>query len=826
MDVDNPTPPTTRDPRLSRNKPALTKAALSDVGASSSPTAPRPGPKASVATPADERDLTSGDQLLRGLSELIRTAADSVIQNAEKEKLVKKKETTEGLLKKAKTTPSFPSIITFFQQARNNEDLDLAQMDDTINRNQTRYRRLESSFTSKLAQSLLHNSTTADERLGQLQDEIRELNNRVKDPMGETKIKSLEAEIRMLRDRLTLLEKTSGNHTASINSQIKQGRQTTERVDRLTSDLAQLPSESTVPPRVSSELEELKRITTALDTKLRSFEKAQQDYSNSISTISRSMDAQHKRLDASSETFQSLERRFGQTNERMASLERIRALPPPPPQAASPSALSTLDKRLVDLERKIAAFPRPDTGSFDSKVQALSEQLDQLQNLQAMKDELHFAELEELKKASVEKTEIQRLKENYTRLAEETARITQWSATATQKSNSHNTLIEKTLKTLQSLQVGLHSLETRYNHLSTEPIVQNTIAAVQELYPPAAQLNKLTEQIAALRNEAKEEIPPLKRTVEQLVQLRNSQEILIKRLQEETSQRAIEANQLRDMTGKIDSRVTAIQEQLIKGGDLPDKLQQLHANFDSLAEKYHEHFSKIQEQIQSREEATAQTKIELEEARHRLEEQVQTLSQEVDRIGHAVTGVKNTTMTAVNSIANIRSTTEQNLQTAASQQVGLKSLIDRFSHFERTMLADHQGLLAQMEALKESLTLASQRSPVPVREETVPESRLQSPKQEESLAISDTTSQVTYAEMAESNPTLALRGKKKKKRPRPSGISDDERSSTGARNDSPRIFSSPSQIMDAENAMPSESKKRSKKKKKRRLEVEEPITID
>ncbi|KKZ63219.1 hypothetical protein EMCG_02424 [[Emmonsia] crescens] len=46
--------------------------------------------------------------------------------------------------------------------------------------------------------------------------------------------------------------------------------------------------------------------------------------------------------------------------------------------------------------------------------------------------------------------------------------------------------VENQSRTIQAHQIALHSLETRYNHLSTEPIVQQMVVAMQEMYPHAS----------------------------------------------------------------------------------------------------------------------------------------------------------------------------------------------------------------------------------------------------------------------------------------------------------------------------------------------------
>lgn len=861
MDVDNPNTPTSRDPRLiSRNRPPPARTASLDTGIAGSPNGHKLGVRQpNNSPPIDRQDVATGDQFIRALSDLIKAAVDTATQEVEKDKLKKKKETTEGLLRKAKATPSFPSTTAFFQQARKDEDSELTRMDETITQHQAHYRQLENSLTTKWVPLLLRNNSNADEKISKLQDEIRALRRQVGDSESDAsrdKYQSLEVKVKILQDRVVLLEKASSNHATSINAQMTYGKEIKERVDKLSSDFAQFPSQGTIPTHFSSEVDELKRITTTLDAKLSSLQKAQEEYSSSLERVNKTMDAQQKLLSAGNDTSITFEKKFKEIHDRLAPIENVKVTPPEAP-ATVPTDTSNIEMRLKNVERNLSNIPRPDS-SLQSRVRSLSEKLDQLQDLQSMKDELHFAEMEEIKNtvnkadiqslkdgysrlaeetrrisqsdkaeiqslkdsfsrleeetrrirqldpAAVDKAEIQSLKLSYSRLAEEIQKMSQWNPTAALeqintvdvKVNTVDAALKNSNRLLESVRVGLHSLETRYNHLSTELVVKNMVVAMQEMYPSAGQL---AEQITTLKTQAEKEMLSLKKTIEQLIQAQNGQKTLVDRLQDDVGQRSADVTHLRETFGKVALQVSALTEQLEGARAVPDKLQQLHANFDSLTEQYREHVSAIKDHINAKEAADGQNRIELDESFRELKDQVQNLSSGLNQM-----------KVAMNEIA--------------LNKKDLQSLDDRFRCFQESVSADHRDLSEQIEALKDSLE--SQQSTVQAPD-SLPESVMQSPKREESLTESDVTPLPNYAEMAEANPALALREKKKKKkRPRPSTLSDDENErSSGARNDSPRTFSSPVNTLD-EGASPSESRRKSKKKKKRRLITEGPITID
>lgn len=772
---------------------------------------------------------------------MIKAAVDTAAREVEKDKLLKKKDMTEGLLRKAKAAPNFPSTTAFFQQARKDEDSELTRMDETISRHQAHYRQLENSLTTKWVPLLLRNHSDSDQKINKLQDEIRALKKRAGDSesgASREKYQLLETKMKMLQDRVVLLEKTSDNYATSINTQMRYEKENKERVDKLSSDIAQFASQETILKHFSTEVEELKRITIALDAKLSSLQRAQEEYSGSLGRVNEIIDAQRKRLDASNDNSATFEKKFKEIHERLAPIEKVHVIPPEGP-ATVPIDASKIELRLKNVEDNLAMIPRPDS-SLRSTVQNLSEQLQQLQSLQAMKDEFHFAEMEEIKKSTVDKADIQSLKDNYSRLADETRRISQldragavgqaeiqslkdsysrlageiqkiqsdraiavdkaeiqslketcsrlaeniqkmsqWNpAAALQqihtvdvKINTVDAALKSSNRLLESVRVGLHSLETRYNHLSTEMVVKNMVVAMQEMYPSAGQL---TEQITTLKNQAEKEISSLKKTIEQLVQTQNSQKALVNCLQDDVGQRSAEITHLRDLFGKVAHQVSALTEQLEEVRALPDK--------------------------KGKEVADGQNRIELNESFRELKDQVQNLS------------------SGLNQMKVVMSEITLNKK-------DLQSLDDRFRCLEESVPVNHRVLSEQINTLKDSLE--THKSIVQALD-CLPASGMQSLKREQSPSGSDAAPHTNFVEMTETNPALALREKKrKKKRPRPPTLSDNENErSSGSRNESPMIFSSPAHTLDNEVASPSENKRKTKKKKKRRLITEGPITID
>ncbi|KAH2329841.1 hypothetical protein KXW87_002828 [Aspergillus fumigatus] len=843
MDVDNPNTPTSRDPRLvSRNRPAPARTASLDAGIWGSPNGYKLGARSpNDPPPIDRQDEAPGDQFIRTLSELIKAAVDTAAREVEKDKLLKKKDMTEGLLRKAKAAPNFPSTTAFFQQARKDEDSELTRMDETISRHQAHYRQLENSLTTKWVPLLLRNHSDSDQKINKLQDEIRALKKRAGDSesgASREKYQLLETKMKMLQDRVVLLEKTSDNYATSINTQMRYEKENKERVDKLSSDIAQFASQETILKHFSTEVKGLKRITIALDAKLSSLQRAQEEYSGSLGRVNEIIDAQRKRLDASNDNSATFEKKFKEIHERLAPIEKVHVIPPEGP-ATVPIDASKIELRLKNVEDNLAMIPRPDS-SLRSTVQNLSEQLQQLQSLQAMKDEFHFAEMEEIKKSTVDKADIQSLKDNYSRLADETRRISQldragavgqaeiqslkdsysrlageiqkiqsdraiavdkaeiqslketcsrlaeniqkmsqWNpAAALQqihtvdvKINTVDAALKSSNRLLESVRVGLHSLETRYNHLSTEMVVKNMVVAMQEMYPSAGQL---TEQITTLKNQAEKEISSLKKTIEQLVQTQNSQKALVNCLQDDVGQRSAEITHLRDLFGKVAHQVSALTEQLEEVRALPDK--------------------------KGKEVADGQNRIELNESFRELKDQVQNLS------------------SGLNQMKVVMSEITLNKK-------DLQSLDDRFRCLEESVPVNHRVLSEQINTLKDSLE--THKSIVQALD-CLPASGMQSLKREQSPSGSDAAPHTNFVEMTETNPALALREKKrKKKRPRPPTLSDNENErSSGSRNESPMIFSSPAHTLDNEVASPSENKRKTKKKKKRRLITEGPITID
>jgi hypothetical protein len=93
-------------------------------------------------------------------------------------------------------------------------------------------------------------------------------------------------------------------------------------------------------------------------------------------------------------------------------MENMKVTPPEAPTTA-PTDTPNIELHLKNVESNRFKIPRPDS-SLQSRVQSLSEKLNQLQTLQSMKDEFHFAEMEEIKK-TVNQADIQSLKDGYSK---------------------------------------------------------------------------------------------------------------------------------------------------------------------------------------------------------------------------------------------------------------------------------------------------------------------------------------------------------------------------------------------------------------------------
>ncbi|KAB8271929.1 hypothetical protein BDV30DRAFT_137828 [Aspergillus minisclerotigenes] len=820
-----------RDPRLNRPPPPY--------GTTSQDTQPRKFfTSPSASRQYEPRADAPGDQFVQRLSDLIQAAVKTASLTSEKEVIQKKQSTTEGLLKRTKAQQGFPSTTAFFQQTWNDEGGHLARIDGALKEHLSRYDQLEKVLRANWTSSIIAGPSLVD-KYDQLKEEIETTKQDAKRSKDEAtslrdQNRSLEDTLKSLQARMTILEKSLENHGTSLSQQTKDQ---SCRLDEISLEFEKrLESVSTkveesVSTKFHVEVDEWQKQRTALGTELESLRTSQKSFSVAIGKVDQTTKEQQQKIS----DIESLGQRLDILDTRLGSVESTRTAPP---------AVTATNDSNVD---KVSA------SHLQTKIESLENILKQLQGLQEMKDDLHFSEMEDLKKSLVQASEeLVIVKNNCNVLSSEVKTLRELNpSTALQQVANLSGSLQSTQQLVETVKVGLHSLETRYNSLTTEPLARNMVVALQEMYPSASQL---LEQYSGLKT-----------VVDNLCQ---SQNTVIRQSQQEAALRLDEINKLRNDHASLSGSLAPLWEhyEQQKGQNPPpshDDIGKLRVELQSLSTKFEGSISKYDSQFRSQKQSDDRFLDGLREERNKFDSRLSQVASSLESLANDVEKVRSVNTGSLERLANdvgeVRSVNTSSLakvETHASDikllqddlhelkkatsdrhqafldQLGditkahsahdtnISSLLDRISELERSEKLRHKELHEQLDELKKAVEAKVFHpravSPIVV-EDQAPNPTDDSPADPEEAA--------RILNVAETNPGLALRErkKKKKKRPRPSGLSEDEKTPTIARQESPRSLSSGASPFEQGE---STENKRPKKKKKRKMASTEPIPLD
>ncbi|KAE8324289.1 hypothetical protein BDV39DRAFT_119611 [Aspergillus sergii] len=820
-----------RDPRLNR-PPPLYGTTSQDTQSRKFFTSP------SASRQYEPRADAPGDQFVQRLSDLIQAAVKTASLTSEKEVIQKKQSTTEGLLKRTKAQQGFPSTTAFFQQTWNDEGGHLARIDGALKEHLSRYDQLEKVLKANWTSSIIAGPSLVD-KYDQLKEEIETTKQDAKRSKDEAaslrdQNRSLEDTLKSLQARMTILEKSLENHGTSLSQQTKDQ---SSRLDEISMEFEKrLESVSTkveesVSTKFHVEVDEWQKQRTALGTELESLRTCQKNFSVAIGKVDQTTKEQQQKIS----DIESLGQRLDMLDTRLGSVESTRMAPP---------TITATNDSNVD---KVSA------SHLQTKVESLENILNQLQGLQEMKDDLHFSEVEDLKKSLVQASEeLEVVKNNCNVLSSEVKTLRELNpSTALQQVANLSGSLQSTQQLVETVRVGLHSLETRYNSLTTEPLARNMVVALQEMYPSASQL---LEQYSGLKT-----------VVDNLCQ---SQNTVIRQTQQEAALRLDEINKLRNDHASLSGSLAPLWEyyEQQKGQNPPpshDDMSKLRVELQSLSTKFEGSISKYDSQFRSRKQSDDRFMDGLREERDKFDSRLSQVASSLESLANDVEEVRSVNIKNLEKLANdieevrsVNTSSLANVETHASDikslqddlhelkkatsdrhqafldQLGditkahsahdsnISSLLDRISELERSEKLRHKELHEQLDELKKAVEAKVFHpravSPIVV-EDQAPNPTDDSPADPEEAA--------RILDVAETNPGLALRErkKKKKKRPRPSGLSEDEKTPIIPRQESPRSLSSGASPFEQGE---STENKRPKKKKKSKMASTEPIPLD
>ncbi|GKZ99833.1 hypothetical protein AnigIFM60653_006890 [Aspergillus niger] len=680
---------TTRDPRLARPlaRPPLNHPSSADASSSASPTRFRPGSRSvGSSSPVDAQNATA-DQFIRGISDLVQAAVIAANSKSEQERLKKKREATDALLKKAKVHSSFPSTAAFFQQSQEAEDADLAQLDKTLRKHAANYRELENALKARFSSIMSLEPPRTEDRVNQLQNEVQHAKNGLGTAQKDiARLRdyniNLEGKMAAVQDKVgsvrTLQEKVNSLDRLT-SSHAKLAKESAEHVTKITSELetalASKERENT-SAAFKAQMDELRKQTSDLTKQIEVLQKSQRECSDYLNKMNKSLDDHRQQQDT-----RSMENTRSLTSlaARLTSVEEKNIQVPSPAveTAPEPSVMSEeLASRLQKLEGELS-------GQHERRIKQMEDQLQGLQTIQQMKDDFQFKEIEDLKKVWERGAqEFEQIRSDYVRVSEELKGLSQAQAVANPAGvQAHIQGIASGLMNMQNmvetLRVALHSLETRYNNLSTDTIVKHMVVAMQEMYPSTAQL---TEQISLIRAWFERDIPPLKAITERL---HVNQMNLVEQTQKDMALRMEEMNRLRSQQTNLSQSLAPVWERLTAQNQnrwlTADDLRQMQNDLTSLAAKIDEHTSKLSGYVESREAKDQLLHDDLTTGRNNLHMQLHAIAEKQTELEKICSGFQK-----VNDLPD-------QVQTLAAQQ---ETLAKRLSEHQEEGLQDQVRALA------------------------------------------------------------------------------------------------------------------------------------
>ncbi|RDW70761.1 uncharacterized protein DSM5745_08272 [Aspergillus mulundensis] len=513
-----------RDPRLElRRHPQ-------NVGLSQHEVAqqrPPPGPRAQSA-PDIQRDLPGGT-FIRSIAQFVEVAVKARTKEAEKERIQKKRAETIELLDKAKSQRGFPSFVECYQTAKDVEDAALESVNVEIKGYQSRLQELEVGLINQWAESANSKSSQFDDRVQQSESRVRQLEQNLK--AANDKIaalhgdiaqfnnyhKSMEHGLEEIQKKQNLQQKSFGGFTNSLGS-------LESKTDNIAKQLKAIEEKPPVQP-VNGITPDTKKLLDDLSTQHKNLEQRTAECSHSLESLSSFYQKTSNSTDLVQKDQQLQMNQFKQTlMDQQQKLDLVTQLQTDQQnkleiftstQAKQEQKLEKLEK-LDRLSNGQTASSKPD----DAVVQVLKKEAerlaDQVKEIGRINGELVWAEIEDFKKEIVEKlSESQQaqqlLTENIQDLMLKVPR-----ERLDPKVDGLFEAVRRISTDMEPFKTALLSLESRYNNLTTEPIVQHMVRAMHEMYPSVDQiLKELTLQKQTLGS-LEQNLPSLEEKVKQL----------------------------------------------------------------------------------------------------------------------------------------------------------------------------------------------------------------------------------------------------------------------------------------------------------------------
>lgn len=768
-----------RDPRLvhRQNRPLASPPTKNGSLDSQGPSSSRLANSRTAYAQPWKQPLQSGEERAKIISDLTLEAATIARIQSEIDKVLKKKAKTDLNLQRAKNHPGFPAMIDHCEQTSEEEKNELRLLNEEKRQHESRHRQLEKALPSSLEFAFSYDPSELEERLARLAKDYEEKATRLQNEWeaklakyqteAEGKIAALETDavkakaaatdaekratqaantnqtladaVRSVQDQLEQLQKSGANHSTP---------------ERNAASISGTNHEITSPQAlaVSQLREEIDNLTQRVITLGLDIQPMASFRSRCLKMFDEFDQASEEKVeDIKTNTLEPLRKWiFEDISNRLDSLKPLNA----GSNNASPETMDMVEnvkRRLQDLEEDHAA-----------KLNRVSENLGQIQGLQSMQSGMLDEEFGNFKKRLDEHAEeFKSLKQGYSQVSDDLKKLEVANSVVKQNVAGISGTVENARHVLETVRTGLHSLETRWNNLSTEPIVRNMIAAMQEMYPSA---DKFQEQLANLRMNTVNSIKTINEQTSRLTHVQTTQEQRLLQL----SGRFYEIDSLfLNLTGLQESFKTHqdnVQQPIKDLADLQTKLEALEKQLE-------EHGAKLGE-LGADGKTHAASLHELEQERGALDTVVKDLARQGEDLA--------------TELGKAKAGNAENAEEVKAHTAKLNEFLDRVAEVETSATQRELAFGSRMQLLEESIARKGQA----LREELdqmkgCEESRkpLQSSLQHDNLRAPVPSQQQTEPTAAAAIPE---KKKKKKKRPRPSTQAEDD---TGSVLDSPATHS-------------------------------------
>ncbi|KAJ9273018.1 hypothetical protein DTO212C5_939 [Paecilomyces variotii] len=752
-----------RDPRIrpitlkvgaakgqSHNEPsALISPATTDqatVPSKDQPVSEGPG------TPSSETFARS----FSGLAENIIALSQSA---AEQANLKKRLEATEGSFTKTKKHFNFPSTISYLQQLRRDDNDDLGRVEEKLRENKLRRDELERSVGSLVSSSTSHRHDSEIEI--KLRDARTEAASAKKSALEAQLIasnahkeietlkgrketdKALEERLQYLQSRVDILDTATKAHSTFLSRHTKDIQECRNQFASTSEALARKTDVETREERSSSlheRIRDMEQNLTSIKSRLRSISSGQDDqryikeeihrlktageaYKAALENIPK-LEEQLSALQNSSDTSSTIQKLDGvmdltnhtrsqldDISKRLSSLENA--------SWANDSATSrkendsvkeeikTLSEAFKELQSQVqqvgqaqgqqpAQTSTNDRDQIDLRitVEQLSQQLSALQNVLKAKDDLQFQEMESLGKRLAEHTNVlEKLKADQ-RVHE----------TVGELSASLQTLARDIEKRQTIADVGLRSLEERYNNLSTETLAKNIITVIQEFYPLS--LPALMEQLGLLKTQM-DQLKASNTAMQQAQLERMGQRLTALEDHYEKNQGTLKMNnkQMAEKIAALNYQQSAlwahmqneVQPNIREMTPLRDQLQ-------SLTSRLYEHTEKVQHDITNREMERQSFLRDMQQERDRLNDEIKSVDNSVKDLAEKIKGIDNKIReTNGVTVTSLLGRIHESEKATTEEIKALTRKFEETAQLAKRDISDAVGRLEALEKVKEEL---------------------------------------------------------------------------------------------------------------------------